>query len=665
MTIDQLMEMQMDAEERLMKSRSADGMWRGSLSSSAISTAVSVFALWRIDSEKYAAYVQAGVRWLHETMKTDGSWGDSVESPSNMTATLLTYVSLYAVGEAPTQSRQYLHQQLGGDTEEALTLGVLRYYGRDLTFSVPILMMCALAGVVTDWKKIPPFPFELATLPQRLFRYLNLPVVSYAIPALIAIGICQLHKRGGVLSPVRRLFIPKAMRVLLSMQPADGGFLEAAPLTAFVGMCLADGGFRQHDATQRCARFLIDTVRPDGSWPIDTNLSMWLTSLAAKLLTSDSQLSTLNSQLSTLLLRAATTTVHPFTAAAPGGWGWSDLSGSVPDGDDTSGALVALHHLTQGKTSLEIEKGLRWLMGLQNSDGGMPTFCKGWGRLPFDRSTPDITAHAILAMGLWLPSLDGRLKVDVQKALDRMLTWMEKTQASSLHHGWTPLWFGDQDATDEKAPVYGTATAIDYLMSSRHPRAVELAQSQVEFIIQLPALQGRHPLRPRTHRTLFLPTLVFRGTLQHPFLVERNKKNDRMNKQKLTYLTIGVIVFYICLLVAWHLYDPTAHFTELQPGADHRPAGHVRKADDVLIGEFFMQDSSHPSTLNSKPSALKGEWSCFRNIHRDNQTTLTPAMKWVEGDMKEMWSVETGEGHAAPVISEGRVYVLDYDEQLN
>ena len=479
-----LKEMQTDAIERLMKSRSADGMWRGSLSSSAISTAVSVFALQRIDADKYASHIQAGVCWLHETMKADGSWGDSVESPSNMTATLLTYVSLYAVGQAPHASRQYLSQHLGGDSEEALTKGVLRYYGRDLTFSVPILMMCALAGVVKDWKKIPPFPFELATLPQRLFRYLNLPVVSYAIPALIAIGICQMHKKGGWLSPVRKLFVPKAMRVLLRMQPADGGFLEAAPLTAFVSMCLAEGGFREHEVTQRCAQFLVDTVREDGSWPIDTNLSAWVTSLAAKVLPHDQ----VDAEgLARLIQRNATVSVHPFTAAAPGGWGWSDLSGSVPDGDDTSGALMALYHLT-GKTSDTVANGLRWLMWLQNNDGGMPTFCKGWGKLPFDRRSPDITAHAILAMGLWLPSLEGKLKADVQKSLDRMLNWMEKgteekRAGGAAGSGWVPLWFGDQDAADEKAPVYGTATAIDYLMSVQHPVATQLAQSQIGFIL--------------------------------------------------------------------------------------------------------------------------------------------------------------------------------------
>jgi squalene-hopene/tetraprenyl-beta-curcumene cyclase len=163
-----------------------------------------------------------------------------------------------------------------------------------------------------------------------------------------------------------------------------------------------------------------------------------------------------------------------------GGWGWSDLSGSVPDGDDTSAALVAFHHLTHGTLSVEVENGLRWLMNLQNNDGGMPTFCKGWGKLPFDRSTPDITAHAMLAMGLWLPSLQGELRQAVEKSYDRMLQWLKGTAQTS---GWTPLWFGDQDAADEKAPVYGTATVVDYLMQSGQKEGTILATQQIPFLL--------------------------------------------------------------------------------------------------------------------------------------------------------------------------------------
>ncbi len=472
--------MQNDAMERLMRSRSEDGMWRGHLSSSAISTSVSVFALQRINAEQYERQIKDGVRWLHETMRHDGSWGDSVESPSNMTATLLTYVSLYAVGQAPVQARAYLNEKFGGDSQEALIKGVLDYYGKDLTFSVPILMMCALAGVIDSWKKIPPFPFELATLPQSLFRYLNLPVVSYAIPALIAIGICQMKKKGGLLTPLRKAFIPKAMRVLVKMQPQDGGFLEAAPLTAFVSMCLAEADFREHEVTQKCAQFLVDTVREDGSWPIDTNLAGWVTSLTGKVLPADTYLAD-------IIKHNATKEIHPFTAAAPGGWGWSDLSGSVPDGDDTSGALVALYHQTEGICCSEVENGLKWLMWLQNNDGGMPTFCKGWGKLPFDRSSPDITAHAILAMGLWLPKLQGKMHKGVRHSLQRMLRWMNQTvecTKQSESAGWVPLWFGDQDAPDEKAPVYGTATAIDYLMSTHLEEAMNVARQQVDFLIR-------------------------------------------------------------------------------------------------------------------------------------------------------------------------------------
>src|SRR6202042_2632665 len=48
--------------------------------------------------------------------------------------------------------------------------------------------------------------------------------------------------------------------------------------------------------------------------------------------------------------------------------------------------------------------GVVWLLDLQNADGGWPTFCRGWGALPFDRSAPDLTAHAIRALRAWRDS---------------------------------------------------------------------------------------------------------------------------------------------------------------------------------------------------------------------------------------------------------------------
>lgn len=135
---------------------------------------------------------------------------------------------------------------------------------------------------------------------------------------------------------------------------------------------------------------------------------------------------------------------------------------------------------------------------------------------------------------------------------------------------------------------------------------------------------------------------------------------DKPMKNKVTWITIGTIALYTFLLIGWHIYDPSSNFTESLPGADNRPVGHARKSDDVLIGEFFMQgDVTVPST------ELKGEWPCFRGANHDNQISSPFTVQSTTFHFKELWSVETGEGHAAPVISEGRVYVLDYDEQLS
>ena len=464
--------------DKLCSLRQEDGIWRGVLSSSAISTSVSLFALYEIDKEKYRSVIEAAAKWLEDTMCEDGSWGDSVDSPSNPTATLLSFAALHAVGHDSPRTRQLLTERFGGYSDDKIIEGVLKYYGKDLTFSVPILVMCAMTGVIHSWDKIPSFPFELAVLPQRFFRFLNLPVVSYAIPALIAVGILRFKKgKRGLVSGIRQRFIPSCLKVLTRLQPEDGGFLEAAPLTAFVSMCMSGAGYREHSVTQKAAQFLVNTVRADGSWPIDTDLSGWLTSLSIRVLGDD--LPNRDFLLSRLK-NNQTKAEHPFTGAKAGGWGWSDLSGSVPDGDDTSGALIALHHLTGGIRCKGVKSGVKWLMALQNNDGGMPTFCKGWGKLPFDRSSADITAHALLALGSWRKQLPAALQIQVENSEKRLLTWLETHQAED--GSWTPLWFGDQDSDDEASPVYGTATALDYLAQLSFSST--MTQRGIEFLLQ-------------------------------------------------------------------------------------------------------------------------------------------------------------------------------------
>ena len=91
---------------------------------------------------------------------------------------------------------------------------------------------------------------------------------------------------------------------------------------------------------------------------------------------------------------------HPYTGAPPGGWAWTPLPGGVPDADDTPGALLALRHLGCTDPTIAL-RGIDWLLGLQNRDGGWPTFCRGWGALPFDRSGCDLTAYVLRAINAW------------------------------------------------------------------------------------------------------------------------------------------------------------------------------------------------------------------------------------------------------------------------
>jgi len=212
------------------------------------------------------------------------------------------------------------------------------------------------------------------------------------------------------------------------------------------------------------------------SWPIDTNLATWVTTLALNALAGAGEDITQYADLD-WLLKCQHTERHPFTGADPGGWGWSDLSGAVPDADDTPGAMMALtningrfqflhhndHWPEDARMAASWYPGYQWLKALQNRDGGWPTFCRGWGKLPFDRSGVDLTAHVIRAIAP-VPGDDPRWQgnppvyTSTSPEIERGFAFIERHQRPD--GSWIPLWFGNQDNPEEENPIYGTSKVL-------------------------------------------------------------------------------------------------------------------------------------------------------------------------------------------------------------
>lgn len=488
-------------ERRLLESRTADGCWVGELSASALATATALGALAlarRAGLDVEEALLAGGRRWLARHRNADGGWGDTVRSASNVSATALAWGAFGLAGttgederRAEADSEAWLRRAAGG-LEAGRLAGVLAgRYGQDRTFSAPILTFLAASGRLgaDAWRHVAALPFELALVPPRWLGALRLPVVSYALPALIAIGQARHHHRPSR-NPLARLFRGIAreptLRTLAALQPASGGYLEATPLTSFVIVSLLAIGRPDHPVVARGLAFLSGAVRPDGSWPVDSDLACWVTTLAVQALGGAAFSEPDGARLREWILGRQHRGVHPYTSAAPGGWAWTDKPGGVPDADDTAGALVALLALGADDASslAAISAGVDWLLWLQNRDGGIPTFCRGWGALPFDRSSPDLTAHALRAWTAWRPRLSPAQRETIDRALLRAVRYLAREQRAD--GAWVPLWFGNEAAPGGQNPTYGTARVLPALaaVAEERPDVAALIERGRQWLVR-------------------------------------------------------------------------------------------------------------------------------------------------------------------------------------
>lgn len=225
----------------------------------------------------------------------------------------------------------------------------------------------------------------------------------------------------------------------------------------------------------------------------------------------------------------------------PGGWGFSDVNTINPDNDDTSAVLRAMAPtVAMGHNQKEWQRGVTWLVSMQNNDGGWSAFEKNtnarWFRyLPYrdgitvwgDPSTADITGRVLhflgSVMGLkhdhptcqkavkWLvnhqkpdgswfgrwgicylygtwAALTGLASVGVKadfSIVNRALRWIESIQNSD--GGWGESCKSDQ--TGRYVPLFAstpsqTAWALDALISFS-PLPTPVIKSGISCLIRL------------------------------------------------------------------------------------------------------------------------------------------------------------------------------------
>ena len=124
-------------------------------------------------SDQFKAAASKGIQALQNQQNTDGGFGDTDRSHSNIATSYLVLaassLASQAIGESlPSHQTEKLEQYI----EKTGAFEALKErYGTDKTFVVPIPTNLAIAGIV-PWDEVPALPFEAAAFPQSMYRLL-------------------------------------------------------------------------------------------------------------------------------------------------------------------------------------------------------------------------------------------------------------------------------------------------------------------------------------------------------------------------------------------------------------------------------------------------------------------------------------------------------------
>lgn len=148
-----------------------------------------------------------------------------------------------------------------------------------------------------------------------------------------------------------------------------------------------------------------------------------------------------------------------------------------------------------------------------------------------------------------------------------------------------------------------------------------------------------------------------------------------LSTQHMRWIEVGIpglaAVAGVAVLVVWTgsyfapvKIKPRALVAEVLPGAT------ATAHPDRVANTATVSTTPAPAAAGPAPSAtpvavpaIAGDWPNFRGPNHDNIGDPNVHLPNDLKGIRMLWSTPVGEGYAAPVVKNGRVYLLDYDAQ--
>jgi squalene-hopene/tetraprenyl-beta-curcumene cyclase len=490
------------ATARLLGLQGPAGWWQGELETNVTMDAEDLLLRHFLGILTPQVAQEAAV-WIRSQQREDGTWANFYGGPGNLSTTVEAYVALRLAGDEPgaphmARAAGWIRDKGGVTATRVFTRIWLALSGRWSWADVPVIppeviylpswfplniydwgcwarqTLVAMA-VVASFKPSRPLPFEIpelyAAVPGRPRKADQKDFWTITFNNLDK-ALHKLEKR--VPRRARRAALRRCADWIIARQEADGCWGGIQPPWVYSIMALHLLGFGLDHPVIKKAIDGLDrfTIRDDKGRRLEACQSpVWdtvlvMTGLADAGLPPEhpALISSANWVLAEEIRQKGDWQVRrPETPA--GGWAFEFDNDNYADTDDTAEVILALRRVelpgrAQADNRAAIERGLRWLEGMQCKDGGWGAFDADntqqlVNKLPFcdfgaviDPPSADVTAHIVEAF-----AAEGLAS---ETACRRGVIWLLKNQEPD------GSWFGRWGANY----IYGTGAVVPALIAA-------------------------------------------------------------------------------------------------------------------------------------------------------------------------------------------------------